>query len=133
MRISEEIIMKTVLYADDNDEIIEIVKLVLDGKDYNLITVSNGEEAVKVCVEQQPALVLMDINMPGLNGFDATKKLREGGFSNPIIILTGSEAQEDRQQAEAVGCTDYILKTVDMNNVGTVIDHHLGEIGKLIE
>ena len=125
--------MKTVLYVDDNDEILEIVGMLLDGTDYQLLTVNDSSKAVAMCLEKTPALVLMDINMPGMNGFEVTKKLRSSGFNNPVVVLTASESDEDRKQAKASGCTDYILKTVDMRNVRSIIDQYIGEVGKLID
>ena len=123
--------MKTVLYVDDNDEIIEIVNIVLSKSSYNLITENNSQNAIQVCLEKKPDLVLMDINMPGLDGFEISKQLREKGFKNPIIILTASESAADKQKAKSAGCTDYILKTVDMQNVGQIIDRYIGEMGEL--
>jgi CheY-like chemotaxis protein len=125
--------MKTVLYVDDNDEILEIVGMLLDGTDYRLLTENDSGKAVALCLEKKPDLVLMDINMPGMNGFEVTKKLRSSGFNNPVVVLTASESDEDRKQAKASGCTDYILKTVDMRNVKSIIDRYIGEVGKLIE
>ena len=124
--------MKTVLYIDDNDEIIEIVNIVLSKTNYNLITENDSQNAIEVCLEKNPDLVLMDINMPGMNGFEVSKKLRDKGFKQPIIILTASESAADKQKAKAAGCTDYVLKTVDMQNVGQIIDHYIGEAGEII-
>ena len=125
--------MKTVLYVDDNDEILEIVGMLLEGTDYQLSTVNDSSKAVAMCLDKTPALVLMDINMPGMNGFEVTKKLRSSGFNNPVVVLTASESDEDRKLAKAAGCNDYILKTVDMRNVRSIIDQYIGEVGKLIE
>ena len=125
--------MKTVLYVDDNDEILEIIGMLLEGTDYQLLTVNDSGKAVAVCLEKIPDLVLMDIKMPGMNGFEVTKKLRSSGFNNPVVVLTASESDEDRKQAKASGCTDYILKTVDMRNVRSIIDQYIGEVGKLID
>jgi CheY-like chemotaxis protein len=125
--------MKTVLYVDDNDEILEIIGMLLEGTDYQLLTVNDSGKAVAMCLEKTPDLVLMDIKMPGMNGFEVTKKLRSSGFNNPIVVLTASESDEDRKQAKASGCTDYILKTVDMRNVRSIIDQYIGEVGKLID
>jgi len=125
--------MKTVLYVDDNDEILEIIGMLMEGTDYHLLTVNDSSKAVAMCLEKTPDLVLMDINMPGMNGFEVTKKLRSSGFNNPIVVLTASESDDDRKQAKAAGCTDYILKTVDMRNVRSIIDQYIGEVGKLID
>lgn len=124
--------MKTVLLADDNQDMIELVQLVLQDSGYNMITANDGIEAVNICLKQSPDLVLMDLNMPNMNGFDATKNLRDKGFSNPIVVLTSSESEDDKKRAEEVGCNGYILKTMDMKDVEETIDHYLAEVGGLL-
>jgi CheY-like chemotaxis protein len=124
--------MKTVLYADDNQEIIEIVKLTVERAGYQLLTARDGGEAVHICQEQNPDMVLMDINMPGLNGFDAVRQLREDGFNNPVIFLTASEIRQDRDAAYAAGCDDFVLKTADMAEVENVVLRYLGDGHELL-
>jgi len=124
--------MKTVLLTDDNEDMVELVQLILKNSGYKLITAGDGVEAVNTCLEKTPDLVLMDLNMPNMNGFDATKTLREKGFSNPIVVLTASESEDDRRKAEEAGCNDYILKTMEMKGVEETIDRYLVEIGGLL-
>ncbi len=114
--------MKTILLTDDDPEIVELVQLKLTDSDYRLITARDGKEAIQTCLEQSPDLILMDIKMPNMNGFDATKTLRSKGFTNPIIILTSSDSEEDRKMADELGCNGYILKTEDLPNVKSMID-----------
>lgn len=123
--------MKTVLLADDNESIVELIKLVLAQAGYNLIIASDGKQAVQMCLEQTPDLVFMDIKMPNMDGFAATRILRDKGFKNPIVVLTSSESEEDRKRAEHVGCNDYILKTMDMNGVEETLDRYLREVGSI--
>lgn len=123
--------MKTVLLTDDNDDIVELMKLILANSGYQLVVASDGQEAVRICLEKTPDLVLMDLNMPNMNGFEATKTLREKGFSNPIVVLTASESEQDRARAEQVGCDGYILKTMEMKDVKSTLDHFLSEAGGL--
>ena len=124
--------MKTVLYIDDNDEILDIVRLSMANSGYRVLTENDSSKAVDRCIKELPELVLMDISMPGLNGFEITRNLRKAGFNKPVVVLTASESEEDRKRAKAAGCTDYILKTVDMRNVGAIVDHYIGEMGQLI-
>lgn len=119
--------MKTVLYADDNQEIVDIVKLTVERAGYQLLTARDGLEAVEICQEHNPDMVLMDINMPGLDGFSAVRQLREDGFNNPVIVLTASESRLDRDEAYAAGCDDFVLKTIDMGEVETIVSRYLGE------
>jgi CheY-like chemotaxis protein len=121
--------MKTILLTEDNQDMIDLLKLILEDSGYKLITAKDGNEAVTICLEQTPDLVLMDLNMPKMNGFDATKTLRDKGFSKPIIVLTGSESEDDRKKAKEVGCNEYILKTLEMEDVERTIDHYLYETG----
>jgi CheY-like chemotaxis protein len=123
--------MKTILYADDNQEIIDLVMLALVGSGYRLITARNGDEAVRACREMKPDLVLMDLNMPGLSGFDTIVRMRADGYAKPIVVLTASESAEDRRKARAVGCDDYVLKTLDMNDLGNIVERYLAEPGAL--
>ncbi|MBF8268469.1 MAG: putative transcriptional regulatory protein TcrX [Gammaproteobacteria bacterium] len=117
--------MQTVLLTDDNEYIVELVQLILKNSGYNLLIARDGVEAVDICLKQKPDLVLMDLNMPNMNGFDATRTLRAKGFTNPIIALTASELAEDRHKAEQAGFSGYILKTMDMKEVESKIDSFL--------
>jgi CheY-like chemotaxis protein len=121
--------MKTVLLTDDNEDMVELVQLVLKNSGYRLITASDGTEAVEACLRQKPDLVLMDLNMPNMDGFEATKTLRQKGFANPIVVLTASESEQDRARARAAGCNEYILKTLEMADVEHMIDRYLSESG----
>lgn len=125
--------MKTVLLTDDNEDMMELVKLVLADSGYELLTATDGEEAVRLCLQYKPDLVLMDIRMPKMDGFTATRTLRSEGFRNPVVILTGSDKQEDRDKAEEAGCNDYILKTMDMKEVSDVLNRYLAEAGGGLE
>ncbi len=121
--------MKTVLYVDDSEDMLEIVKLVLANSGYQILTASSGAEAIEICSNEQPDLILMDLNMPDIDGFATTQQLRSNGYHNPIVVLTASENEEDKVKAQAIGCTDYILKTLDMSDVEGVIDRYIAEAG----
>ncbi len=123
--------MKTVLYVEDSEEMIEIVKIVLKDSGYRLLSQTDGQAALNLCANENPDLVLMDLNMPGMDGFEVTRKLREQGFTNPIIVLSASESDEDREKALAIGCNDYILKDMEMRGLEKVIDGFLVEAGGL--
>ena len=121
--------MKSILYVDDDEEMIAIVKVVLANSGYRIRTATSGQDAIELCTSEQPDLVLMDLNMPGLDGFETTRQLRGQGFANPIVALTASESDEDREKAKLAGCDNYILKTLDMADVEGVIDEFLAEGG----
>lgn len=124
--------MKTVLLTDDNEDIIELLELILRNAGYKLITAADGREAVATCLAQQPDLVLMDLRMPGMDGFEAVATLRKQGFKRPIVVLTASESEEDRARAEAAGCDAYVLKTLDMSGLERLLDRFLTDGGGAI-
>jgi DNA-binding response OmpR family regulator len=124
--------MKKVLYVDDSEEMLEIVNIVLAKSGYQILTASSGKQAVEVCSKEQPDLILMDLNMPDLDGFASIQLLRSKGYNNSVIILTASENEEDRAKAKALGCLDYILKTLDMRDIESVIDRHIADAGGVI-
>ena len=123
--------MKTILYVDDNVEMIEIVKIVLKDSGYRLLSQTEDQATLNFCANENPDLVLMDLNMPGMNGFELTRQLRDQGFTNPIVVLTASESDADKEKAIAVGCNDYILKDMEMRGLERVIDTFLSEAGGL--
>ena len=121
--------MKTVLYVDDNEEMIELVKIVLANSGYRIISLDNGRETLDYCANDNPDLVLMDLKMPDMNGFETTQKLRERGYSNPIVVFTSSETDEDREKAMAVGCNGYVVKDMEMRGLEGVIDSFIADTG----
>jgi len=123
--------MKTVLLTDDNEDIIELVQLILAKSGYNLKVAHGGKDALKICTDAPPDLVLMDLRMPDMDGFTVTQTLRDNGFKNPIIVLTGSESADDKKRAFAAGCDDYIIKTMEMRELEHTIDRFLQKGGGL--
>lgn len=123
--------MKTVLLTDDNEDIIELVQLILAKSGYNLKVAHGGVEALRICKESPPDLILMDLRMPDMDGFTVTKALRTTGFKNPIIVLTGSESAEDKKRAVDAGCDDYVIKTMEMRDLELKIDTFLQQGGGL--
>lgn len=124
--------MKTVLYADDDLEIVELVRVLVERAGYQLLTARDGLEAIRISRDENPDLILMDINMPRVDGFTAVRQLRDDGYNNPVIMLTASEAADDRERALNAGCDDYILKTIDMGDVETVLSRHLSDVSDFL-
>ena len=112
----------TILITDDDATVVKLLKQKLTEFKYRIITASDGQEAVQQCLDNSPDLVLMDIKMPVLDGIKATSMLREQGFKNPIIMLTASESEDDRNDSRQAGCNGYVLKSGDLSKLGDVID-----------
>lgn len=97
------------LIAEDTDSNYLLLSLMLK-KEYEVIRASNGEEAVRLCEQLQPDAVLMDIQMPVMDGLKATRQIRKGGSPVPIIAVTAYAYDRDRQKALEAGCNEYLAK-----------------------
>ena len=97
------------LIAEDTDSNYLLLSLMLK-KEYEVIRASNGEEAVRLCEQLQPDAVLMDIQMPVMDGLKATRQIRGTGSHVPIIAVTAYAYDRDRQKALEAGCNEYLAK-----------------------
>ena len=118
--------MKTVLLCEDDEEMVQLTRLVVERAGYRLERAADGRQAVEMGLKQNPELILMDIRMPNMDGIAATRVLRDKGFTKPIVILTGSEKEEDRKRARAAGCSGFILKTLAMSDVCEELERLVG-------
>ena len=120
---SKEILFENchILIIDDNKINQKITKKILEGKHFKCSIASNGEEAIALAKENKYQLILMDINMPKLDGYEATKAIRLFDKKTPIIALTAIEASEVREKIITVGMNDLILKPYDNSLFFTTI------------
>ena len=104
-----------ILVVDDLAENREILVDLLGSEGYELDTAKDGEEAVEKALAAPPDLILMDVSMPKLTGFDACRRLKADERTHlvPIVLVTGLVAREDRIQGIAAGCDDFLTKPVD--------------------
>ena len=98
-----------ILVAEDEDNNFELVKVVLS-KRYRLIRAHNGIEAVTLCEDEHPDLILMDLRMPDMNGLDATRIIKEVNRNIPIIALSAYAFDENIKEAKEAGCDDFMAK-----------------------
>ncbi len=103
---------RTVLIADDHDLFAESLGAFLSIEERIEVVgrASNGDEAARMCAELRPDVVLMDISMPVLNGFDAAKLIRDCAPDTSVLFLTGSASPADVAQARAAGGVGYVTK-----------------------
>ena len=104
--------MKKILIADDRPEVVELVRVILEGEDYEIVDASNGKEALKKARLEKPDLVLLDVVMPKMDGFEVCRKLRKDPQTQeiPIIMLTAKGKEVDKEKARQLGVRDYITK-----------------------
>ena len=109
-----------VLIVDDEPRYVLAIQVNLEGRGYEAITASNGRDAVKLAAAVEPDLVMMDIRMPDMDGFEACRRIRE--FSNvPIIMLTALADKVDKVKGLDLGADDYMTKPFDADELGARI------------
>ena len=104
--------MKTILIVEDTELNIDLLTQLLE-EDYTLLVARDGAEGVKLAREKNPDLILMDISLPILDGYEATRQIRETLKSTPIIGLSAHAMSGDAVRARESGCNDYLTKPVD--------------------
>jgi two-component system cell cycle response regulator DivK len=109
---------KKVLYVEDDPINKYLVKKVLTAKGYEFFEASNGNDGIEKAVQVKPDLILMDMQMPGLDGYEATKiiKTKPGLENTPIVALTAHALPGDKEKCLGVGCIGYISKPIDIKN-----------------
>ncbi len=106
-----------ILVVDDRRDIRFLAQHFIQKAGGTVVTADDGQRALEILQQdataQQIDLVLMDMQMPVMDGYEAVKRLRSGGFDKPIIALTANAMREDRDRCLAVGCNDYASKPLD--------------------
>ncbi len=107
--------MTEILLVEDDAMLQEILAERLRMRNYKVLLANNGQEAVEIAPQEMPDIILMDLRMPVLDGWEATKQLKADLMTShiPIIALTAHALVGDRQEGLAAGCDDYETKPVD--------------------
>jgi two-component system KDP operon response regulator KdpE len=99
----------TILVVDDEPQIRRVLRSTLSSEGYEVIEAKDGQEAVEMVIRERPALILLDVNMPGMSGLEACSKIRLS-FDGPIIMLTVRNSEHDKILALDSGADDYVAK-----------------------
>jgi len=100
-----------ILVVDDDNSNLELARKILGAGGYEVLLAHDGREAVSVALSTLPDLILMDLSLPGLNGWEAVQQIRSGTTHPiPIVALTAHAMAGDREQALAAGCTESLAK-----------------------
>jgi CheY-like chemotaxis protein len=118
--------MKTILIVEDIDLNIDLLLQILEDDEYNLLVAKDGAQGVALTAQHQPDLVLMDISLPIMDGYEATRNIRQNFPSLPIIGLSAHAMSGDSEKALAAGCTDYLTKPVDEDLLLAKLKQYLG-------
>ncbi|HVF28742.1 MAG TPA: response regulator [Pyrinomonadaceae bacterium] len=127
MMENQDLSATTVMVVEDFDDTRLAMKQLLEMEGYRVVEASNGKEAVEVARRERPALVLMDLNMPVLDGFGASLHIHklEGLGSVPIVAVTAFDTMEFRAAAKAVGCSEFVAKPINFDNLTALMDQLL--------
>jgi CheY-like chemotaxis protein len=108
--------MKKILVADDKATSRELIRIALEGDDYVISEAADGIEALRCAREIDPDLIILDLHMPGVDGFGVLAELRRDGefAATPIMALTASAMQGDRERALAAGFDSYVSKPLPL-------------------
>ena len=104
-----------ILYVEDNDDNIYVVKSRLTRAGFTVLVAGDGEQGLAMATAERPDLILMDLSLPGLDGWEATRQLKAAPETKtiPIIAVSAHAMAGDREKALAAGCNDYETKPVD--------------------
>ncbi len=109
--------MTKILVVDDNLKIRRLMEIYLKREGFDVLTAENGQQALLLLDLHQPSLIIADIMMPELDGYELTQALREAGFDIPILMVTARDTYPDKKRGFEIGADDYMTKPVDMDEV----------------
>jgi CheY-like chemotaxis protein len=120
--------MAKILVVEDDEMLMDLMQQTLELSDHTTQAATNGEDALAKAAAELPDLILMDIGMPNMDGYEATRRLKANPATRaiPVIALTAHASPSDRQQALDAGADDYEPKPVDFDRLLRKIQAHLG-------
>jgi len=117
--------MAKLLLVEDNEMNRDMLSRRLERKGYTVVCAMDGQQAIDMTASESPALILMDMSLPVVDGWEATRRIKASAPRVPIIALTAHAMEGDERKAREVGCDDYDTKPVDLERL-------LGKIQKLL-
>jgi two-component system, OmpR family, response regulator len=109
--------MFKILVVEDNKNLLVLMRSRLEQSGYEVLRAENGQQALRVLDSFQVDLVISDIMMPQMDGFELIESLREANLNMPILIVTAKEGFEDKERGFRLGTDDYMVKPIDMNEM----------------
>ena len=118
---------RQILYIEDNPDNRTLIRRVLQSEGYTVREAPDGPIGLRMAAELLPDLVLMDINLPDIDGYEVTARLKQlpGMSAVPVIAVTANVMKGDREKTLAAGCDGYIQKPIDIDTITSQIEHFL--------
>lgn len=115
------------LLVEDFEDSRFMMRRLLEMAGYAVVEASDGEEAVALALAEQPALILMDLSLPKLDGLAATRQIRQhqGVSKTPIVAVSAHDSPESRTEALEAGCDEYVTKPIDFDQLGDLLRRFL--------
>jgi two-component system cell cycle response regulator DivK len=122
----------TILYIEDDFQNRVLVRRILGAYGYSVVEAEDGARGIQLAQELVPDLILMDINLPEMDGYEITKRLKDLPVLAhvPIIAMTANVMKGDREKTQAAGCDGYIAKPIDVDQLPDQIEHFLSSKGE---
>ena len=123
--------MRKILLVEDNELNRDMLSRRLKRQGYEVVVAADGQQGLLMAEAESPALILMDMSLPELDGWEATRRLKAGKSTQhiPVIALTAHAMVDDREKAYAAGCDDYDTKPVEFHRLLAKINTLLGQEG----
>src|SRR4051812_47481523 len=121
---------KTILIVDDDHELVDGIRMVLERQGYRVLRASNGQEGKAVIYNQRPDLVILDMMMPRMGGYPVLEHFKGKPEAPPIIMITANEGSRHKAYAEYLGVIDYIRKPFAMERLLETVNHALQATGE---
>ena len=126
--MANEISARTIMVVEDYDDTRLLLKIGLEGLGYSVLEASNGQEAVDIAGREHLDLILMDLDLPILDGIMATQRIRQQTENQkhvPIVAVTAYPMSYTRVKAFAEGCDEYMAKPIDMTELARLVNRYL--------
>jgi two-component system, cell cycle response regulator DivK len=120
-------VSKTILYIDDDDLVQKMIKMVLEGLNYRYLGATRAAEGIELARKEKPDLILMDLGLPEMDGFTATRMIRSDPQIReiPILAFSAFAMKGDAEKALEAGCDAYVSKPIEMKAFADAIDRLL--------
>jgi len=119
--------MKRILVVEDNENNMYLISFILKKNGYEVIEARTGVQGLELAIKEKPDLIIMDIQLPDIDGLETTKRIRksEGDGKIPIVALTSHAMVGDKERALAAGCTGYIEKPINPDTFMAEVERYL--------
>ena len=120
---------KNVMVVEDNEKNRKLMRVVLKAKGYNIIEATTGEEALSLLKNQKPDIILMDIQLPGIDGLTLIKQIKASAVTKdiPIIAVTAYAMKGDEQKILDTGCNAYVSKPINTQELPLIVEKYINK------